>query len=199
MLFRSRSADSEAAGPLHLAYRATDGSQVRYAKCSAGDGVTWTKTDIATGASGAFGDPAFSIDEGTGAYIAVVENTGSGYRIDLYISNDGGATWQPRITAGTTFTTAPSELALSVRTILGLRVISIGYSTNTFATSSETRVRWTADDGANWQDQLLSSAADSHWPDLLVKRSTPDLFAAWCADESGTTKVKARHGVFGYF
>ncbi|MEO7994780.1 MAG: hypothetical protein ABI743_10320, partial [bacterium] len=195
-----RSCNAGAGGDLHIAYRSLDGAQLRYGRNASGDGLTWTKTDLATSAAGTFSDPAFDIDEGTGAYIGTIEKTGaSTWRLAAYYSNDRGLNWQTPLTAGTTFATQPTEVGIAVRTIASLRVIALVYCTaSTENGSGEVRLRWTANDGGSWTDQLLSSGADSHWPDFLISRTTGDCYAAWSADESGTTKLKARHGVFGY-
>lgn len=193
---RVRSTDTGVAGDLHLVYASDDQTALRYARNESGDSTTWALAEMGTGL---FGEPAFDLDEGTGAYIAVANDQDGVNRINLYISNDRGLTWQPPILAGGNARGA-TELSLNVFTIEGTRVIAIGYSTSRGEDiAGEIRLRWSADDGANWNDDLLSTADDGHWPETLVSRTTPDFFAAWSADDGANfVHMQARHGVFMY-
>ncbi|MEO7994636.1 MAG: hypothetical protein ABI743_09575, partial [bacterium] len=197
---RSRSVFTTASGALEIVFTAADGSRVSVARDSNGDNLGWVVTDLATGAAGAYGDPAFDFDEAGGAYIAAPHNTGSAWEIQIFKSVDEGATWGTPLTAGPTIATQPWELACTARTILGNKVICVGYSTGPDTGTSEVRLRWSGTDGSSWTDTLVSANAQCFSPDFLLKRTGTDLYAAWSApDGSARTNIMARRGVFGYY
>ncbi|MEO7993638.1 MAG: hypothetical protein ABI743_04500, partial [bacterium] len=196
----TRSAFTTAAGALEIAFIAGDRSRLSAAYDSNGDNLGWVVTDLATGAPGAYGDPAFDFDEAGGAYIAVAHNTGSAWEIQIFKSTDNGATWGTPITAGATFASQPFELACTARTILGNKVICVGYSTSPDTGIGEVRLRWSGTDGATWTDALVSANAQCYSPDFLLKRTGTDIYGAWSApDGSSRTNIMARRGVFGYY
>ncbi|MEO7993576.1 MAG: hypothetical protein ABI743_04190, partial [bacterium] len=193
---RVRCSDSGADGDLHIAYTSSDQTELRYARSLSGDGAAWITTDLE---GGTFGEPAFDLDEEGHAYIVVADYSDGAGVLFLYQSLDGGQTWDPgQIVMGTS--SGPSELSVNTLDALGQRIICIGYCTNNdIDESGEARVRWSADDGDTWTDQLLSTGGDAHWPDQGVARETPDFFAAWSADDPTIVyKMQARHGTFRY-
>ncbi|MCG3152119.1 MAG: hypothetical protein GEEBNDBF_01410 [bacterium] len=195
---RSRSTFTGADGSLHLAYRSQTGHQLRYAKNANGNNITWTLTDLATDVDQTFGDPSFDLDEAGGATIAVTRQAGANYEIVVFNSSDNGATWSGPIVAGPSFTTRPAEIAVSVRWILGMRIIVVGYATQATPSFSEARVRWSADT-ATWTDQLMSAGADAMQPDVLLKRTGNEFYGTWVTPGTAPRQdVVVRRGTFQY-
>lgn len=192
---RSRSAWSDATGAVHIAYRATDGSQLRYARDVDGDNLGWAITDLATGAAGEFRDPGFDAHAGI-AHLAVDRITGGQHQLVYYRSPDNGTTWNAPQNAGATFASEPTEVSVSGRTILGHEVIAIGFITGS---PSQYHIRWSKDAGAVWAEVAMSpgSALGDYGGDSLLSRTSPELFTTFSSyDGSSRSNVMARRGVF---
>ncbi|HYE80517.1 MAG TPA: PKD domain-containing protein [bacterium] len=192
---RSRSAWADPNGGIHIAYRAADGSQLRYAYDADGDNLNWNLTDIATGAPGEFRDPAFDLHNGK-ATIAVDRVTAGSHQLQLFRSFDNGTIWGAPLPVGAPHTAEPTEVSVSVRPLFGQDVVTVGFFTGS---PSQLTLRWSPDGGGSWQEVALSSgpAPGDYSGDTLQTRTGGELFAAWSGyDTSNRSNVMARRGIF---
>ncbi|MEO7995639.1 MAG: hypothetical protein ABI743_14665, partial [bacterium] len=158
---RTRSSLASAGTAIHIAYRASDGSQLRYAKDPDNDNLALVQTDIATAGAGTYGDPAFDLDENGGAYILVSRFTGTDYQLVVYPSTDLGGTWGTPIPVGANFATRPVDPVLGVKQILGYHVICVVWTTAVDPARGPVMLRWSKDD-ASFTELQLSAGNDSY-------------------------------------